>query len=263
MRPYSSRRTRSAADDPSVKLCSASSTLMLGARHCGRISNARCTILGVTPVDGSSSSNTFGSITSACDRQHRLLTAGQRAGTPRHPISPGRKRREHVLLQCLMPCLRTKPAGEIEIIANRQPRRQLRPTQHVSDAGAHDGFDGAAADRFTPQEDMGRLCRQPPGDDTKQRRLAGAILTEYDNHFAGCQRQRDVSSGDRAVCHQLGAAKQLDAITVLTGATTQHRGINTKPLVVSHRRTISISRSFSVASAASRLPPVEAPPAET
>jgi hypothetical protein len=83
-------------------------------------------ILGASPVDGASSSNTFGSIVGARDRPHLLRTAGQRTGTLHQPFSQDRKPRENALIQ--RPTLRRlpEPAAEVEIIANRQPRKSHR-----------------------------------------------------------------------------------------------------------------------------------------
>ena len=150
-------------------------------------------IEGWMPSVGSSSSNSFGRITSARPIASCCCWPPERS-PPRRPsiVLQHRKQREHVVGNVAVVALERPEAG-LEIFLHRQQRKDLAALRHEADAAPRALVGFQPGDVVAVERDRAARNRVLADHRAQQRGLADAVAAEHAGHLARLGRQRDAA----------------------------------------------------------------------
>ena len=104
------------------------------------ISKIRSTKIGARPIDGSSSSSSFGrAISAAADREHLLLAAGERPRLLALALGEAREEVEDAVeILVDVAALLALVGAHLEVLEHGHPREDAAALRRLRDAHAHD-----------------------------------------------------------------------------------------------------------------------------
>src|SRR6476620_11960362 len=128
------------------------------------------------------------------DRQLLLLSAGQIAAAAAQHRVQHRKQREHVVGDMAVLALE-RPKSGLQILLDRQQRKNLAALRHEADAGPRALVRFEAGDVVPLKGDRTARYRVLPDHRAQQRGLADAVAAEHAGDLARLRRQRDTEIG--------------------------------------------------------------------
>ena len=137
----------------------------------------RCIIIGDRPIDGSSSISSFGRAHHGpADRQHLLLTTGERSGRLAAPLRQDREQLEDpVEVDAYLCGVTAGERTEQEVFLDRHAREDPAPLRRVGQAALDDLVGGHAVDPFALERDLTGHGREQTRDGPQGGGLAGAV----------------------------------------------------------------------------------------
>jgi hypothetical protein len=87
---------------------------------------------------------------------------------------------------------RRDEGADAEVFLDREFRKQAAVLRHMGDAVLDDAMRRHAADGAARECQLARKRRDEPGDDAKERGLAGAVRPDHADRLAGVDRERDI-----------------------------------------------------------------------